>query len=95
MKFGSLADDLATCEYPVDCTELIEAYGEATLQLPNGTQSLQNVLVPFEDERFDSQEDVRRAVIGSVNKDGVGREGYSDRTPPALGVDDDREPDSF
>lgn len=95
VEFGSLADDLATCEYPVDCAKLIEAYGEATLQLPNGTQSFQDVLAPLEDEQFDSQADVRQAVIGYVNTDGIGREGYSDRTPPAPGVEDDRKPESF
>lgn len=95
VEFGSLADDLATCEYPVECAELIDAYGEATLQLPNGTQSFQDVVAPLEDERFESQQAVQQAVIGYVNKDGIGREGYSDRTPPAPGVEDDREPESF
>ncbi|WP_049946402.1 DUF5789 family protein [Halalkalicoccus jeotgali] len=46
VEFGSLTDDLATCEYPVECTKLIDTYGEATLQLPNGTQSFQDVMHP-------------------------------------------------
>lgn len=95
VEFGSLTDDLMTCEYPIDGAELIKAYGEEALQLPNGTQSFQDVLAPLEDERFESPDDVQQAVIGYVNKDAIGREGYSDRTPPALGEEHDRDPESF
>lgn len=95
VEFGSLADDLATCEYPINGAELIEAYGKETLQLPNGTQSFQDVLAPLEDEHFESPDEVQQAVIGYVNKDAIGREGYSDRTPPALGEENDRDPESF
>lgn len=95
IEFGSLAEELTTVEYPADCVELIDTYGDETLQLPNGSQSFRNVLEPLQDERFDSSEEVRQAVIGLVNKKAIGREGYSDRTPPPPGVDDGREPDSF
>lgn len=95
IEFGSLAEDLTTVEYPAACTELIDTYGDETLLLPNGSQSFRNVLEPLQGEQFASSADVRQAVIGLVNKKAIGREGYSDRTPPALGEDHDREPESF
>ncbi|WP_122090831.1 DUF5789 family protein [Halalkalicoccus subterraneus] len=95
IEFGALAEELTTVEYPADCTELIDTYGDESLQLPNGSQSFRNVLEPLEGERFDSSEDVRQAVIGLVNKKAIGREGYSDRTPPAPGEEHDRDPESF
>jgi hypothetical protein len=95
VEFGTLAEDLTTVEYPAACTKLIDTYGDETLLLPNGSQSLRNVLEPLQGEQFDSSADVRQAIIGLVNKKAIGREGYSDRTPPALGEDHDREPESF
>jgi hypothetical protein len=95
VDFGALAEKLTTYEYPVLCTDLIENCGEESLQLPNGAQPLHEVLDPLQGEQFNSPEDVRQAVIGLVNKKAIGRERYSDRTPPALGEDAERPPDSF
>lgn len=95
VEFGPLAEKLATHDYPVECTDLLEAYGNDDLHLPNGAQPFRDVLEPLQDERFDSPAEVRQAVIGLVNKKAIGREGYSDRTPPALGEDREDDPESF
>lgn len=46
-------------------------------------------------ERFTPALAAVLSVIGLVNKKAIGREGYSDRTPPALGEDRDGNPESF
>ena len=95
VEFGPLAENLTTHEYPATCTDLLEVYGDENLQLPNGAQPLRDILDPLQDEEFDSPEEVRQAVIGLVSKKAIGRECYSDRSPPALGEDTEYAPDSF
>ena len=95
VEFGPLAEKLATHEYPTTCTDLLDVYGDTNLQLPNGAQPLRDVLDPLQGEQFDSPEEVRQAVLGLVSKQAIGRERYSDRTPPALGEEAERAPDSF
>ena len=95
VEFGPLAEQLTTHEYPATCTDLLDVYGDANLQLPNGAQPLRDVLDPLQGEQFDSPEEVRQAVLGLVSKQAIGRERYSDRTPPALGEEAEHAPDSF
>lgn len=95
VEFGSLAEQLTTHEYPATGTDLLDVYGDANLQLPNGAQPLRDVLDPLQGEQFDSAEEVRQAVLGLVSKQAIGRERYSDRTPPALGEEPERPPVSF
>ena len=95
IEFGPLAENLTTHEYPTTCADLLDVYGDETLQLPNGAQPLRDVLDPLQAEEFDSAKEVRQVVIGLVNKKAIGRERYSDRTPPALGEDAEYAPDSF
>ena len=95
VEFGALAEKLASHDYPAKCTDLIEAYGDDDVQLPKGPQPFHEVLDPVQDERFESYTDVRQTVIGLVNKKAIGREGYSDRTPPALGEETEADPESF
>lgn len=95
VEFGSLTEKLARHDYPAECAELFEAYGDEELHLPNGTQRFHDVLEPLQNEQFDSSEEVQQAIIGLVDKKAIGREGYSDRTPPALGEDREEDPESF
>ncbi|MDJ1432919.1 DUF2795 domain-containing protein [Halostagnicola sp. A-GB9-2] len=72
-------------EYPATTEEMIEAYGERTLELPNGSESVEEVLARLDSETFESSEEVRFAVYSAVSKKAVGRVGYSDRDPTPLG----------
>lgn len=73
--------------YPATTEELIEAYGDAELDLPGGTETLGDVLGRLGDETFECPEDVRFAAYSAVGSDAVGRKHYSDRDPTALGED--------
>ncbi|GAB7018911.1 DUF5789 family protein [Halostagnicola bangensis] len=72
-------------EYPATTEEMIEAYGERTLELPNGSESVEEVLARLDSETFESSEEVRFAVYSAVSKKAIGRVGYSDRDPTPLG----------
>lgn len=95
IEFGALDEKLTGHEYPTTCDELIDAYGTDILSLPNGEQTLGQVLKPLQNEQFDSPEDVRHAVFTMVSEKAIGRKAYSDRTPPALGEERPEPQQSF
>lgn len=95
VDFGPLARQLESHEYPATSDELIDAYGDAVLTFQNGKQTLEEVFETMETASFDSADDARQAVFNRVNEQAIGRKGYSDRTPPALGEDTDHQNESF
>ena len=95
IEFGPLARKLDQHSYPATSAELIDAYGDATLEFQNGEQSLEMVLHPVLDERFESAADARAAIFSNVSDGAIGRKGYSDRTPPVQGERSDEPDESF
>lgn len=85
IEFGPLAERLDNYTYPMTSADLIEADGDCELELPNGTQSLRDLFGPLQGEWFDSAEDARQAIFNMADRRAIGRECYSDRTPPAPG----------
>ncbi|WP_254528047.1 DUF5789 family protein [Natrinema gelatinilyticum] len=95
VEFGPLAQQLEQHEYPATCEELVEAYGSEVLQFQNGEQTLEEVLDLVYEEQFDSATEARIAIFGNVAEGAIGRKGYSDRTPPALGERTEGPTESF
>lgn len=95
IEFGPLAHQLDQHEYPTTCEELVEAYGSAVLQFQNGEQTLEEVLIPVPEEQFNSATEARAAIFSNVPEGAIGRKGYSDRTPPALGEQSEEPDESF
>ena len=95
VEFGSLAHQLDQHEYPATCEELVESYGRAVLQFQNGEQTLEEVLSLVPEEQFYSATEARTAIFSNVPEDAIGRKGYSDRTPPALGEQSEEADESF
>lgn len=79
---GELIDDY---EYPATTEELIDAHGDRTLELPNGSEQVEEVLARLESETFETPEDARFAIYAAVSEKAVGRVGYSDRDPTPIG----------
>lgn len=73
--------------YPATTGDLIEAYGDVELELPNGTESLGDVLGRLTPETYQSAEQARLAMYSAVSSKGIGRVGYSDRDPVSIGED--------
>lgn len=85
MQMNGTGEFIDDHEYPATTEDLIEAYGDRTLDLPNGTETVGDVLARLESETFESPEDARFAVYCGVSEKAVGRVGYSDRDPTPLG----------
>lgn len=92
VEFGDLAAALDAHDYPADAAELVDAYGERTIEFQDGEQRFGDVLGTYaEDQTFEDGDAVAQAVLGAVQDDAVGREAYTDR---GQGADDPGADDS-
>lgn len=89
MRLVSDAEDsFATHTFPSTTEELIEEYGEMELELPNGVNTLEDVLSRLPDEEYEDSEEALAAAYGVLGEEAIGRKGYSDRDPLAPGERD-------
>ena len=85
MQLNGTGDAIDDHEFPATTGELIEEYGDRTIELPNGTETVGDVLARLESETFENSEDARLSVFTAVSDKAVGRVGYSDRDPTPVG----------
>jgi len=76
-----------THDYPMTTEELIEADGDITLELPNGTEKLAEALSRTAPETFETAEEARLTACAGLSGKAIGRKGYSDRDPVCMGED--------
>ncbi len=67
--------------FPTTTGDLIAAYGDIELDLPNGTVTLGEVLGRLPNERLQSAEEAQLATHCALSEAAIGRKGYSDRDP--------------
>jgi TldD protein len=65
VELGDLDDELAAHDYPATSEELVAEYGDFDIELPGGTQRLEDVLgiLDQNDDQFDGAEAVRQALV--------------------------------
>ncbi|MFA9416051.1 DUF2795 domain-containing protein [Natrinema sp. HArc-T2] len=85
MLLNGTGDVIDDHDYPATTEELIDEYGDRTLELPNGSETVGDVLARLESETFEHPEDARLAVYSAVSNKAIGRVGYSDRDPTPVG----------
>lgn len=73
-------------QYPADTDQLIDAHGEYELDLPNGTETLGEVLDRAGTETYESPREAQEAMYCAISSKAVGRRHYSDRDPTTLGT---------
>jgi len=74
-------------DYPRRPVTSSEAYGDVQLNLPNGTESLGDVLERLTPETYENADQARLAMYSAVSSKGIGRVGYSDRDPVSISED--------
>jgi len=67
-RLGDLDDALETHDYPTTNAALVEAYGEYEVEIRDGWDPLEELLERDDEEPYDSADDVRRHVLGVVNR---------------------------
>ncbi len=73
--------------YPATTSDLIDSYGEQTLELAGGSQTVGDALDVAGEETFESAEEARYAVYAGLGSEAIGRVGYTDRDPEPPGTD--------
>lgn len=84
---SDIEERFATHQFPATVTELVAAYGELELELPNGAVTLGEVLEELPNEEFETEEEACLTTYSALGEDAIGRKGYSDRDPTAPGED--------
>ena len=67
-RLGGLDEALEAHDYPATTNELVEAYGDYEIETKGGTESLEEVLAPTEDQTYDSADDVRSRILGLIHR---------------------------
>lgn len=81
VELGDLSAALDEHDYPTSTEELLAEYGEYEIELPNGSETFEQVLGPMGEETYDDPDAVRQAIFNMVGEEAVGRKGYTDREP--------------
>lgn len=88
MRFVTNAyDSMDAQTYPCTAQELCDEYGHLELELPAGAVNLEDVLNVVSEEEFQTEQEARQATYGLLGEKAIGRKGYSDRDPVAVGED--------
>lgn len=95
IEFGDLANRISNHSYPATSADFVNEYGGHQVEFPTGSQTLQEIFEPLQNDRFDSPSEVRQAIFNMVDERAIGRKYYSDRTPPVLGEKTEWIPESF
>jgi hypothetical protein len=72
IKLNELDAALADLDYPVDRAAAVDACGDVTLLLADGTEQLADVVGDSGAERFDSAEDLASEVMSTLPQHAVG-----------------------
>jgi hypothetical protein len=67
-RLGDLDEALESRNYPATTDELVEAYGEYEIETQGGTESLEEVLAPSDNQTYDSADDVRSRLLGLIHR---------------------------
>ena len=70
---------LDTHNYPATGEELIDEYGDAELDLPNGDETLGEAMGRLGDTTYQNSEDAKLAAMSAVSEDAIGPSSPSDR----------------
>jgi len=87
MSLNQATELLRQHDYPATTKQLADSYGDYELDLPNGTETLGEVLRRVESETFGSSGEAEELLYSAVSGKAIGRKGYSDRDPTSLGED--------
>jgi hypothetical protein len=79
VELGDLEEKLEDEEYPVGKQELLEKYGDETVELESGEETLRSILEPYGDAEFTGVSDVHQSILGMVDDEAVGERKQTDR----------------
>lgn len=94
MRINRACELFDSLSYPLTSEELARLVGEEEVELPEGTETVGEVLGRFETDTFGCPEEARLMFLSALGSEAIGRKGYSDRDPP-MGLGEAPSPPSF
>jgi hypothetical protein len=85
MRLNEAARLVQSHEYPTTTTDLITAYGDRTLQLPNGDATVGEAFRNAGEETYPTPSDAEAALMCGLGHAAIGRRFYSDRDAYSAG----------
>ncbi|NHN46067.1 DUF2795 domain-containing protein [Halostella sp. JP-L12] len=85
MLNGETTDLIDESEFPMTSEQFVERYGDHEFELPNGSETLREVIQRTDSETYQSPDDARLSLYNSLSSKAIGRKGYSDRDPTPPG----------
>ncbi|MFB6353311.1 MAG: DUF2795 domain-containing protein [Halobacteriales archaeon] len=82
MRVNTACELFDALVYPLSSDELARRVGENEVELPDGAETIGEVLDRFETDTFESAEEARLMFLSALGPEAVGRVGYTDRDPP-------------
>ena len=67
-RLEDLDEALEAQDYPITTDELVEAYGDYEIKTQGGTESLEEVLAPTDNQTYDSADDARSRILGLIHR---------------------------
>ena len=85
MRLTEFDRTLDRLEYPTTTERIASEFGGQELHFQDGSARVDRVIGRFGSETFSCADELRTTLYGSLPGEAVGRKGYTDRDPPALG----------
>ena len=79
VELGDLEEELENEQYPISKKELLEKYGDETLEFESGSETLRAVLEPYGDAEFTGVDDIHQSILGMVDAEAVGERKQTER----------------
>ncbi len=67
-RLGDLDEALEAHDYPTTTDELVATYGDYEIETKGGTETLEGVLAPTDNQSYDSADDVRSRLLGLIHR---------------------------
>jgi hypothetical protein len=67
-RLGDLDDALDAHDYPTTTDELVAAYGDREVETRGGSESVEDLLAPVDDETYHSADNVRNRIQGLIRR---------------------------
>jgi hypothetical protein len=80
VDFTDIDPVLEDISYPITADELVDEYGDQTIERTNAEPiTIRELFAPMGEDTFESPEEIQQGILNLMPEDSVGREGYSDR----------------
>lgn len=68
-ELGDLDGALENHDYPMRTDDVIAAHGDREVETQRGLETVDAILTPVDDERYDSPDAVRNRILGRINRE--------------------------